>query len=293
MRKLGKLRKNSYLIAAALMVAVPATGYAQTADPAASNASDQLTFADLAGLSDAADLVIRAQIRKQIRVEPERAPGLAPGFARLYIRADTQALIAGNVPIGESLRYLVDVPLNRKGKPPKLKKKEVLLFARAVDGASPVATGQIQLVAPSAQLAYSPILEQRLRPILAELAKPDSPARVTGVRDALSVSGNLAGESETQIFLKTQDRSPVSIAILRRPSQEPLWGVSWGEIIDQSARPPRPQTIGWFRLACNLPSSLPSSANLSRERTQRMQAERDYRFVVSSLGPCERTLPPV
>ncbi|MEP2735072.1 MAG: hypothetical protein ABJP34_02145 [Erythrobacter sp.] len=264
--------------------------YAQSADPASSSAATSLTFADLAGLSDAADLVIRAQIRKQITVEPERAPGLAAGFARLYIEARTQALVSGNVPIGESLRYLVDVPLTAKGKAPKLKKSEVLLFARSANDSRGGAASQIQLVAPNAQLAYSPILEERLRPILAELAKPDSPAPVTGVRDALSVSGNLAGESETQIFLKTADSSPVSIAILRRPQQQPLWGVSWGEIIDQSARPPRPQTIGWYRLACNLPPSLPSSANLSRDREQRIQAERDYRFVVTALGSCDRTL---
>lgn len=267
------------------------TGYAQPAGPAPASAASSLTFADLAGLSDAADLVIRAQIRNQITLKPERAPGLAAGFARLYIEARTQALVSGNVPIGESLRYLVDVPLNAKGKAPKLKKQEVLLFARSASDSRGGSASQIQLVAPSAQLSYSLSLEERLRPILAELAAPDSPAQITGVRDALSVSGNLAGESETQIFLKTADSSPVSIAILRRPQQQPIWGVSWGEIIDQSARPPRPQTIGWYRLACNLPPSLPSGANLSRDRAQRMQAERDYRFVVAALGPCERTLP--
>ena len=275
------------------MAGFPVTAYAQSAGPAPSLAGSAYTFADLASLSDAADLVIRAQIRKQITVEPERAPGLAAGFARLYIEARTQALVSGNVPIGESLRYLVDVPLNAKGKAPKLKKQEVLLFARSANDSRGGSASQIQLVGPNAQLPYSLSLEERLRPILAELAKPDSPAKVTGVRDALSVTGNLAGESETQIFLKTADSSPVSIAILRRPQQAPIWGVSWGEIIDQSARAPRPQTIGWYRLACNLPPSLPSGANLSRDRAQRMQAERDYRFVVTALGPCDRTLPAV
>lgn len=250
-------------------------------------ASGALTFADLAGLSDVSELVIRAQIRRQIALEPERAPGLEQGFARLYIEARTLALVSGNAPIGESLSYLVDVPLTAKGKVPKLKKQEVIVFARSVGGSA----SQIQLVRPDAQLMYSAALEQRLRPILTQLAKDDAPARVTGVRDALSVPGNLAGESETQIFLETEDRSPVSIAVLRRPSQAPVWGVSWGEIIDQSARPPRPLTIGWYRLACQMPASLPSSANLSRDRLQRQQAERDYRYVMEALGPCERNLP--
>ncbi|MEO9462017.1 MAG: hypothetical protein ABJ242_04705 [Marinomonas sp.] len=273
---------------------MPASASTQTDNAFAKPSTAELTFADLAGLSDAADLVIRAQIRRQIRVKAERAPGLQAGFARLYIEARTLALVSGNVPIGESLRYLVDVPLTAKGKVPKLKRKEVLLFARAPSSArgnSAAGATQIQLVSPHAQQAYSPYIEERLRPILSEMAGPEAPARVTGVRDALSVSGNLAGESETQIFLKTDDGAPVSIAVLRRPSLEPVWGVSWGEIIDQSARPPRPQTVGWFRLACNLPPSLPSSANLSRDRTQRMQAERDYRFVMGALGTCERNLP--
>lgn len=267
-------------------MALPQLAAAQNDKEIAQTVAEQLTYVDLADLSDASDLVIRAQIRRQITLEPERAPGLPAGFARLYIEASTLALITGDAPIGESLRYLVDVPLNAKGKPPKLKKDEVLLFARAAqDGGS-----QIQLVNSNAQLPYSLALEERLRPILAELAEADVPSEVTGVRDALSVNGNLAGESETQIFLTTSDSSPVSIAVLRRPGQKPLWGVSWGEIIDQAARPPRPQTIGWYRLACNLPPSLPSSANLSRDRTERMQAERDYRLVVGALGPCVRTL---
>jgi len=270
----------------ACFAALPIAASAQSDEEIRQTVADKLTYVDLADLSDASDLVIRAQIRRQVTVEPERAPGLRAGFARLYIEARTLALITGDAPIGESLRYLVDVPLNAKGKPPKLKKQEVLLFARAAaDGG-----GQIQLVNSDAQMPYSIELEERVRPILAELVKPNVPSQVTGVRDALSVSGNLAGESETQIFLTTEDNSPVSIAVLRRPGQRPLWGVSWGEIIDQAARPPRPQTIAWYRLACNLPPSLPSSANLSRVRTERMQAERDYRFVMGALGPCVRTL---
>lgn len=279
-----------YLIVVCSIVAcfatLPVAARAQSDEEIAQAMAERLTYVDLADLSDASDLVIRAQIRRQITVEPERAPGLPQGFARLYIEARTLALITGDAPIGESLRYLVDVPLNAKGKPPKLQKQEVLLFARAIQDGG----GQIQLVNSQAQMPYSIALEERVRPILAELAAADAAPQVTGVRDALSVNGNLAGESETQIFLTTADNSPVSIAVLRRPGQEPYWGVSWGEIIDQAARPPRPQTIAWYRLACNLPLSLPSNANLSRDRTERMQAERDYRFVMGALGPCERTL---
>lgn len=277
----GFIRNFAYLGAfgVALACSLPATAQSPAAAPAA-----ELTYADLADLSDAATLVIRAKIRRQAMVEPERAPGLAPGFARLYIEAETQALLAGNAPIGESLRYLVDVPLNAKGKPPKLKKQEVLLFARPVQGRA----GEVQLAGPGAQQFYTPELEARVRPVLTDLLEADAPPVVTGVRDALSVAGNLAGESETQIFLDTRDGSPVSLTVLRRPGRDPVWGVSWGEIIDQAARPPQTNTIAWYRLACALPSRLPSSANLSRVPAERAQAERDYALVLAALGPCVR-----
>lgn len=269
------------------MVGLPFPGVGQAQNKNFDETSNSLTFADYASLSDASELVIHAEIRKQIRLKDERAPGLPAGFARLYIEARTIALVSGNVPIGESLSYLVDVPLNAKGKPAKLKNSQVIVFARYSDNNS----NQVQLVGSHGQIPYSPHVLERVRPILSELTQQDAPSKVTGVRDALSVTGNLAGESETQIFLKTVDSSPISITVLRRPGQNPTWGVSWGEIIDRSARQPRANTLKWYRLACSLPPSLPSGANLSRNRTERMQAERDYRLVMGSLGPCDRTLP--
>lgn len=242
------------------------------------------TYADLADLADAANLVLRVKIRKQAEVEADRAPGLAPGYARLYIEADTLALLAGNSPVGESVNYLVDVPRGAKDRAPKLKKQEMLLFARSVSGRA----SQIQLVGQGAQMNWSPQLEGRVRPILAALVSPDSPPIVTGVRDALSVEGNLVGESETQMFLSTRDGSPVSITVIRRPGQMPVWGVSFTEIVDQAAVPPGADTLAWYRLACFLPQSLPGEANLSRDAQARVQAAEDYRYMMTQLGPCPR-----
>lgn len=244
------------------------------------------TYADLATLSDAAELVVRVQIRKTTTLKPERAPGVAPGFARLYVEANTVALIAGRSGVGAAVTYLVDVPLDAKGKVPKLKKREFVLFARAVPGRA----GELQLIGPAAQLDYTPALEARLRPILTELYSTDAAPRITGVSDALAVPGTLTGESETQIFLATENRSPVSITVLRRPRQQPQWGVSWGEIIDSAARPPAPETLRWYRLACSLPAQLPSNANLARDANERRLAAGDYAFVRQALGPCERQI---
>lgn len=242
------------------------------------------SYAALATLADGAPLAVRAKIKNQIAIPAERAPGLKPGHARLYIEAQTMALIAGQTALPESLRYLVDVPLDAKGKPPKLKKQEVILFARPVAGRP----GELQLTAPTAQLPWSAALEARLRPILTAFVAADAPPRVTGVRDVLSSVGNLAGESETQIFLTTARGEPAALTVVRRPGMTPRWGVSWTELVDQAAQPAAPETIAWYRLACTLPATLPANASLSSDPADRARAAQDYRFVIEQLGSCNR-----
>ena len=148
----------------------------------------------------------------------------------------------------------------------------------------------IQLAGEAAHFAYSPTLQERLRPILTSLVANDAPPVVTGINDALAVKGNLVGESETQVFLSTQNGSPVSFTIVRRPNQPARWGVSWGEIIDASATAPQRASLRWYRLACALPRDLPSSANLARDPDARRLAAQDYRLVIDSLGPCDRKI---
>jgi murein DD-endopeptidase MepM/ murein hydrolase activator NlpD len=228
-------------LALAGLVMAPVPVLAQSLAAAAQTAPAEPTYADLATLSDAADLVIHAKIRKTTALPAERAPGLAPGFARLYIEATTIALIAGRSTVGAGMAYLVDVPLDAKSKVPKLKNAQVVLFADPVAGRA----GEVRLVAPGAQLPYTPALEGRLRPILTELyAAEGAPPRITGISDALAVPGTLAGESETQIFLATEDRSPVSLTILRRPGEADSSGVRRPGILI-STRPQALVTAPW------------------------------------------------
>lgn len=243
------------------------------------------TYADLADLSDRADLVVHVAVTKQMTLPPERATGVAPGYLRLYVQAKTIALLAGSAPVGGSVSYLVDVPANAKGKAPKLKKREFLLFARPVPGRP----GELQLASPTAQLPYDEAVAARLRPILSELAAADAAPSVTGVRDALSVPGALVGESETQVFLDAEGGAPVSLTVVRRPGMAPTWGVSYSEIVDQAATPPQRDTLAWYRLACFLPAQLPREANLSQDPASRSRAMEDYAFVMRQLGPCPRT----
>jgi len=269
-----------------VLFAGPMAAAAQGPAVPVANVASGPSYSDLASLSEAAPLVIRAQIRRQTTLKPDRAPGLAQGFARLYIEAQTTALIAGRSTVPANFAYLLDVPLDAKGKVPALKKREFVLFARGVPGRP----GDVQLVTPGAHLAYTPELEARLRPILTELYGNDVPPKVTGVSEALAVPGTLTGESETQIFLATENRAPVSITVLRRPGQRVQWGVSWGEIIDSAATPPARETLRWYHLACALPAQLPSSANLSRDPAERRLAATDYAFVREALGPCDRRI---
>jgi hypothetical protein len=125
--------------------------------------------------------------------------------------------------------------------------------------------------------------------VIAALAAADAPPAVTGIRDVMSVPGNLAGESETQLFLDTATGQPVSLSVIRRPGMDPTWGVSWSEIVDQSARPPEPRTVAWYRLACFLPARLPADAFLQQDAASRRQADADYRFIVEQLGTCQRS----
>lgn len=278
-----RLAIGAGILAPLLLAACATSGSAQSV--AAEVAAPEISYADLADLTEAAAIVARAEIRDQATVDAARAPGLAPGYARLYVEAETQALLKGPSALGESLAYLVDVPLDARGKAPKLKKQSVLLFADPV----PTRRGELQLVAPDAQFTASTDLEARVRALIAEFASADVPPRVTGLGDVISVEGNLVGESETQLFIETASGAPVSMTIIRRPGMDPDWGVSWSEIVDQSAGAPARGTLEWYRLACALPANLPEDSFLQEDREARQRARADYQYVLDQLGPCGRT----
>lgn len=251
-------------------------------------AADNLTYADLADLADAAELVARAQVRKASRLKPEQAPGLAPGMARMLVEARIAAVLSGPA-MGETVRYLADVPLDANGKPPKLNKMQVLVFARTVAGRA----GELRLVDGGAQLPWSSAVEARTRTILTEMLAPDAPPRIKALREVLFVPGNLAGEGETQLFLQTETGAPVSLSVVRRPGMARTWGVSLSEIVDQAARPPARNTLTWYRLACSLPATIPPSAGLSGSEADHRAADEDYAHVLGELGECTRTRPAV
>jgi len=159
-----------------------------------------------------------------------------------------------------------------------------VVLARTVPGKP----AELALVAPDAMLAWTADVEQRLRAILTERNSPDAPPHITALREALHVPGNLAGEGETQFFFATEGGKPVSLSVVRRPGQPTTWGVSFSEIVDQAARPPEKDTLGWYRLACELPPQLPEGTNIADRPQDRQAAAEDYAQVIGDLGPCAR-----
>lgn len=246
-----------------------------------------LTYADLVDLALPAHIVAKAEITAVSKINPALSTDVAPGKVRLYIEARTTALLVGP-DIADTLSFLADVPLDARGKVPKLRKMPVLLLADPVNGRP----GELKLVSPDAMLPWTPELEARLRPILTELVNHGQPPVITGVRETMHVPGNLTGEGETQVFLSTPDGKPASLSILRRPGERTTWGVSFSEIVDQSAKPPQPETLAWYRLACALPPELPQRSVISGTADDRQIASEDYAQVIRELGPCARNRPP-
>lgn len=229
-----------------------------------------------------APLAIDAVVRSAARIRQEEAPGLAAGHQRFYVQADVRALIRGTDGVPPRIGYLVDVPLDSRGRAPKLKRARVIVFARAVPGR----LGELQLAGREAQQLWSPALETQVRRIAGELAAGDAPPAITGIGNAFHVPGSLPGEGETQIFLTTGDGRPVSLTILRRPGKQRRWAVALSEIVDEAAGPPQRDTLLWYRLACGLPAMLPERSLASMEAADAGSAREDYQFVRDALGPC-------
>lgn len=267
-------------LAALLAVAAPAA--AQPSSPAPA-------YADLADLTLAAPVIADAAIRSTTRLKGADAAAVAPGLARLYVEADVQALIRGQEGSPARVGYLLDVAPDARGRLPSLKKLRVLLFARPALGQTAGQVGQLQLVAPDAQVAWTPDADAKVRAIARAALAADAPPRLTGVREAFHVAGALPGEGETQVFLQTADTRPVSLSVLRRPGERRRWAVALTEIVDEAAAPPPRDTLLWYRLACALPPALPPASTAGLAPADATAAREDYAFVLAQLGPCGRT----
>ncbi|WP_420137148.1 hypothetical protein [Sphingomonas sp.] len=238
------------------------------------------SYVELAKMALAARVVIAADIADAIALKGEAAAGVPAGTRRYYVQADVRGLISGAA-VPARVTYLVDLPDDAAGKKLKLKGVPVLLLATPGTTA-----GELRLIGPRAQIPRTTDNERKLRAILTEAVAADAPPAITGITRAFHVAGTLPGEGETQIFLKTADQRPISLSILRRPNEQPRWAVALSEMVDDSAAPPKPDTLLWYRLACGLPRALPESAVSSLNPEDATAAKADYQLVLTGLGPC-------
>ena len=267
----------------ALLAVVLATFSAQADSQPAATAP---TYADLADLALAAPIAAQVRVAKAVQVEAKRAIGLRPGLARFYVEASLVSLVRSPTTLPARLSWVVDLPLDGKGKPAKPRKgTDYLLLAAPVPGRP----GELRLIAPDAQIGFTPQRAEQLRSIVREATSALPPPRIAGIGRAFHVPGAVRGESETQFFLQTAEGRPVSLSVLRRPGATPLWAVALSEIVDEAAAAPAPGTLLWYRLACGLPRMLPrqSLAEADAEAAAAIQA--DYRFILDRLGPCLRS----
>ncbi len=247
--------------------------------------SDPLQYADLADFAADAPIIARVRVKEAIQVEPERAIGAPPGTARLYVISDTQNLIRGERGLPASIRYIIDLPVDSRGRPPRIKKQEFFIFAR------PLGNGNVQLIAPDSQIRWTAQRDAIIRSIVSEAVAANAPPAILGVSSAFHAAGTIIGEGETQIFLETASGNPVSISVLSRENQAPVWAVSLSEIVDESAQRPRRPSLLWYRLACFLPNRLGPGILPDGDPAEAARAREDYALVLRELGTCPRHRP--
>lgn len=261
-------------------------GFAQPPQRQDSLQSPSLSYADLADLAAAAPVAAHVRVRRADALGAREAPNVRAGHRRFLIEAEVVALIRGTGGIPPRLSYLIDLPNDSRGRPPRIgRRAEYLVLAHRV----PNRPGELRLAAPDAQIPFTEAAAATLRAILRDSSAADAAPRITGIGRAFHVPGSLPGEGETQIFLQTADNRPISLNVLRRPGETPRWSVALSEIVDDAAAPPAPGTFLWYRLACTLPARLPQEALREAGPDEARAIQADYRVVMEGLGPCART----
>jgi hypothetical protein len=280
----NRMTMRSFLIPVLLLV-LPTMTPAQT--PKSPQVSVTYRYADVADLALAASVVAHVKIKKAERIKGKLAEGVASDKSRYLVTANLIALIAAPSPMAKRLTYLIDLPTDSQARIATPLKGEVVAFAQ------PGRPGELRLVAPDGHIVHSAELGQMVRSILAEANKPDAPPAIARISYAYHTPGALIGEGDTQIFLESAAGKPISLNIRRRTDSPPSWFAATGETVDEGGLPPRRNSLLWYRLACSLPQVLPTEIGESLDEAARTAVVADYKFIMQSLGSCQRARTPV
>lgn len=246
--------------------------------------ADGAAYADIADLVTIAPMIVDAQIAKVTPLLPAQSVGVPAHLQRTLVEANVLSLIRGAGGVTAVVRFLLDIPKDAKGKIPKLKKKRLYLLASQVTNRP----GEIKLVRPNALIEYSPNNDALVRSIAKEVVMLNAPQRITGITSAFYTPGAVIGEGETQIFLATERNQPLALSIRSRPSEPKTWAVSTSEVMNETGLAPGRYTLLWYRLACGLPKSLSPELVESGDGENAANAQADFSYVMTALGPCGR-----
>jgi hypothetical protein len=261
----------------------PATAQPPVA-PAAVSAP--LSWTDWADLALAAPVILSATVTDVDRVSRAENAGLPPGEGRALVRAALSAALKAPAVLPAEAAWRWEGAVDQRGRPPFAAKAPVLVFGAPLSGGGNPAVQPLRLVARHAQQPWSSEAEATVRDILRQAQAPGATGlMVTSIRDGFRSEGEVAGTSESQVFLATQGGGFLTLLVRRAPGADPEVTVATGEIVDR-AKPVEPRTLLWRGLACGLPPELPAGVAADAGLAA------DYRFARKAIGPCGRTVDP-
>lgn len=268
----------SFLSIALLASGLPGPAAAQVATP---------SYAQLAQRVVSQPVIVRAQIRKQTLAKPGAGEAPLPdGQVRLLLQARVSQVIAAPAAVPENISIVWQGPRDPKGKPPRLAKREGLMFLSAARGRDDlyglVDTGNI--------LPPDPAIEARVRAIAIESrGAAFAGLRLRGITEAFSQPDEPPFARRTVFFIATLSGKPVSL-YLRAHGEDPMSDMILFTTSDfiATSEPVQPDSLAWFYLACTLPRSLPGAV-LAEQPSEADAAflEADYERIFAKLGPCQ------
>lgn len=259
------------------------TGAAAQAPPTESATLSIKTPVDewtaLADLALASDVILRGTVTRTQRIRGAAAAGVPAGSQLLLVTMQLSDALKTPGLVPARAEWLWQGPRATAAQPPVAKGNDVLVFLSAPAAGQQAETAQYRLRAPGGQLAWTAEGDAAVRRILADAAIAGAPM-VNGIGDAFRTDGTVAGQSESQFFLETQQGSPLTLIVTRVPGAPPDVRTASGDLIGASAAPVAPRTLLWRALACGLPETLPP----------RLAADAglvaDYAAARASIGPC-------
>lgn len=258
---------------------------ARTVEPlvnAPNSTAPGLSWSDIVDLTLAAPVVIHARTDNIRRISNNIAHDVPAGEVRVLVEAKLQAALKAPEALAASAAWQWQGPAAARKTPPFARDDMVIAFLRRAGHSGDV--WQYQLVAPHAQLPWTPELESDVRGILREARNPQNQGlMVTGVSDGFRTEGTVHGQSESQFFLTTIGGRPLTLNVLRQPEFLPTVTLATGDMVDKG-QPVRPRTLGWHALACGLPAELPARL------AEVPGLNDDYILAQTAIGPCGRTI---